>query len=158
MNRTDFRAIGWQKVSEKALNEAIELNVPENIFKEIAGKSRETDIKRWRNVIMMCHWLNGECLAHSARTMNRHHSTLLHAMNSVKDEIDGFIDEHYVERLRVINYYALNIVPTEMDRFLELEDVKVTYKEQNDGTIELIEVKWNTEDLINKIKKININK
>jgi hypothetical protein len=156
MNRKDFRAIGWQKVSEKALNQAIELNVPENIFKVIAGKSRETDIKRWRNVIMMCHWLNGECLAHSARTMNRHHSTLLHAMKSVKDEIDGFIDEHYVERLRVINYYALNRVPTEMDKYINLEDVTVIYKEENDGTIELIEVKWNDEDIINKIKKFVI--
>jgi hypothetical protein len=154
MNRKDFKAIGWQKVSEKALNKAIELNVPENIFKVIAGKSRETDIKRWRNVIMMCHWLNGECLAHSSRTMNRHHSTLLHAMKSVKDEIDGYIDEHYVERLRLINYYALNRVPTEMDKYLNLEDVTVIYKEENDGTIELIKVKWNDEDIINKIKNL----
>jgi len=61
-----------------------------------------------------------------------------------------------VERLRLINYYALNRVPTEMDKYINLEDVTVIYKEENDGTIELIEVKWNDEDIINKIKKFVI--
>jgi len=101
-------AIGWERVSSERLEKSINLNVPKNAINALHLRRGSNEIVNWKWVVWLSHYINGISDMQFAEKFNRDRTTLINAKKKLQSEIDGFANYKLIERLRLINYYAVN--------------------------------------------------
>jgi len=107
--RKDYKdAIGWERVSAERLERSINLNVPQNAINSLNLRRGSNEIVNWKWVVWLSHYINGISDKEFAEKFKRDRTTLINAKKKLQSEIDGFANYKLIERLRLINYYAVN--------------------------------------------------
>lgn len=122
--------LGWKKVKTSYLDNAIDEIVPPSFKIEINTKTRSRETVHWRNVLMLCYWLNDESILSASKRFDKNHATLLNGLKHLEIDLEGFDDElKYAERIKQINKKAY----IDYERFykeyqsIEFDNVTVFY-------------------------------
>ena len=131
MNREQVKAITeWQQVPNVAIEKALKLNVPNGVFRKLKSSRRDQEIKEWRNVSIFCFWLNGATTTEVMERFGRTHSTFNNCHKQLVYEIEGFKICNYLERIRLINYYAKNRIAYCDEDSTQIGDLVVYYRSE----------------------------
>lgn len=129
--REDYqKQLEWQEVKTSYLEQAIDELLPTFYKHQVKTKERSHDVRDWRNVLMLCYWLNGESTTKVSKRFNRTHASFLNCFQHLDADLQGFDKEaKYVERIKQINKKAY----IDYDRFykefqhIEFDNVTVFY-------------------------------
>ena len=132
MKREQVKAITeWQQVPNVAIEKALKLNVPNGVFRKLKSSRRDQEIKEWRNVAIFCFWLNGATTIEAMERFGRVPSTFHGSFKHLSNEIEGFNkDSQYLERIRLINYYAKNRIAYCDEDSIQIGDLVVYYRSE----------------------------
>lgn len=129
MNQSDNYKISDQKRNEHT-REFIRMYFPKSYNFSVSGvlsncpytlnqlrfKDRDQDRVYWRNMAMICYFMNGYNVKDSALKLNRHHSTLIHAIDQVylarKKHINGRRSDFNDVIEKILNTVDHNIIET----------------------------------------------
>jgi hypothetical protein len=131
MNREELKAIvEWKQVPNVAIEKALKLNVPSGVFRKLKNSNHQ-EIKEWRNVAIFCFWLNGATTTEAMGRYGRCHSTFSNSLKNLVKEIEGFDkNSKYLERIRLINYYAKNRIAYCDEDNIQIGDLVVYYRSE----------------------------
>jgi len=117
---------GWHEISIIALENAMRQKIPSKIYKLMFTKSRETEVKNWRNACMISYWLCGLSMDEASRKMGRTYSNLVNSLNRFDEEYEGFADFGLSRKIADLNNYAFRNRPADADE-TQLGDLIVSY-------------------------------
>ena len=88
----------WKKVHHIAIEKAVE-NIAPFTMKEITSKKRTENLADWRNAVACCYHLNGFNLVESAKTVNKHHATMIHYLKRLHGDITDKKTSSYLQSI-----------------------------------------------------------
>lgn len=126
-NKEDYKGRnGWHEISVFALENAMRNKIPSRVYKLMYTKSRETEVKNWRNACMISYWLCGLSMDEASKKMGRSHCNLVNSLNRFDEEYQGFADFGLSRKIADLNNHAYKNRPCEADE-IQLGDLIVSY-------------------------------